>query len=118
MGGSGFFGVGNGGQSTKRCGEMREFQVIITGDDEELEEIYNACEEDDEVYIELIDDELPILEVRMSDDDFLIGYVPTQHIQLIACMRRGWEYNGRISFISGDIYEPIIWVQVSGEKHY
>ena len=83
---------------------------------EELEEIYNMCEEDDEVYINLIEDELPSLEVRISSTDFLIGFVPTNHIQLLACMRRGWKYNGNISSISGDIYEPIIWVKVIGNK--
>lgn len=116
MGGSDPFGLGSGGRNTNGCGGVREFQVVLTGDDEELEEIYNMCEEDDEVYINLIEDELPSLEVRISSTDFLIGFVPTNHIQLLACMRRGWKYNGNISSISGDIYEPIIWVKVIGNK--
>lgn len=116
MGGSDPFGLGNGGQNTKKCGGAREFQVVLTGDDEELEEIYNECDEDDEVYIYLIEDELPSLEVRISSNDFLIGLVPTEYIQLLACMRRGWKYSGKIISVSGDIYEPIIWVKVIGNK--
>lgn len=115
MGGSDSFGLGSS-RNTNRCDGEREFQVILTGDDEELEEIYNECEADDKVYVKLVEDNLPSLEVRMINSDFLIGLVPTEYVQLIACMRRDWKYSGRITSVTGDMYEPIIWVKIRGYK--
>lgn len=113
MGGS----YSGGSSGTSDCSEEREFQVILTGDDDELEELQKECEEGDDVYISLtIQDGLPSLEVKRSYDDLVIGGVPTYLTQMIGCIGRGWKYSGEIISISGDYYDLEIWVSVVGIK--
>lgn len=93
------------------CGGIYKFRVILVGDEEQ---IWDKSNEGDYIKIVLVNEDLPRLEVRKTSDDFLIGYVPPKLTKLIKCIDNGWKYEGKIVNISGNKYNPEIYVEIEG----
>lgn len=117
MGGSYSSGY-NGGQiptsQSNYCGGIYNFTVVVSGNKDQIEEIWNKSNEGDNIKIVLVEGDLPRLEVKRESDDFFIGYVPPTLIKLINCIKNGWKYDGRITHISGNKYQPEIDVEIEG----
>lgn len=96
------------------CGGIFEF-LLITNDNQET--IWQKCKVGQEVYIKLVQDELPRLEAKRLSDELLLGLVPPSKIMLISCIKDGWEYRGRIEKILGKEYDPKIYIKVRGIKN-
>ncbi|KTE91835.1 hypothetical protein [Desulfitobacterium hafniense] len=111
MGGSNYDGGGGSPTINLGCGGIFEF-LLITNDNQET--IWQECKAGQEVYLELVEDELPRLEARRLSDDLILGLVPPSKIMLISCIKDGWEYQGRIEKISGSEYDPKIYIKVRG----
>lgn len=115
-GGSYSGGSDSGIYSLNSCGGIHVFNVIVTGNEKQIEGIWNKCKEGDLIQIIFYEDDLPKLEVKRTIDNLLIGYVPPSLSQFINCIKSGWKYTGEIIHISGDKYRPDIKVKVEGEQ--
>lgn len=112
MGGSSSYDGGGGGPTGDlKCGGIFEF-LLITNDNQEV--IWQECKPGQEVYIELVEDELPRLEAKRLSEGLVLGLVPPSKIMLMSCIEEGWKYQGRIEKILGNEYDPKIYIRVRG----
>lgn len=113
MGSSRNYVSGGSRSGSNYCGGIYKFQVVIVENEAQL---LSSCNPGDLVEVVLINENLPKLEIRRTDDDYFIGYAPASLSKFIDCIGSGWKYTGEITEISGDEYQPEIFVQVEGVK--
>ena len=112
MGGSGNgYGGGGGAGPTESCGRTVTFLIVINNDEET---IWASTMVGQLVNIAAIQGSIPKLEIRLTNNDFLLGLVPGNYSWLLGCIQKGWRYDGKITQKSGNELNPQLTVEVTG----
>ncbi|MEN6511387.1 MAG: hypothetical protein ABFD00_06085 [Chloroherpetonaceae bacterium] len=113
MGGSGgnlpYGGIGGGviGEGCPRKFEEFLVDVFQTGN---IQYAMNLPE-GTELNLRFTQDESAI---SLSHNEKIIGYLPPHRINIIECIKQGWQYSSSIVKISGDEKNPQILVLIIG----
>ncbi|MCK4642539.1 hypothetical protein KAU32_02760 [bacterium] len=111
-GAGGSQGAGQSGDNDDKCARTQIFDVVIENNEQE---VWEKCHIDDEVLIVLSEEGgVSQLSVLKKEDSFKIGLVPPSKGVILECIKKGWQYEGKITSIQGSANNPTIQVEVKG----